>query len=148
VKAWVWLLLVALLLAMGAVYLAGRAPTTYVLARECERYQEQRRKTDKRLRRDLARVSLGRPGLMHGPLEARMRLMEFLREHRRIEIRGWEVLMIPAGAHRPDPEDFLLAGTFHPARPTDHRDVQGEMTVWMAPRGVLARLLYRLRLTP
>jgi len=148
VKTWVWLLLPALLLAAGAVYLGGRAPTHYVLARECERYQAQRRLTDERLRRDLARVSLGRPGLMHGPLEARMRLMEFLREHRRIAIRGWEVLLIPAGAREPDAKDFFVAGTFRAAQPTDHRDIQGAMTVWMAPRGVLARLLYALRLTP
>lgn len=138
-----WILLgLALALLAGGLWLGGRAPSAYVLQRECDRYQVERAT-------EYGRFD-GEAALQRDPAAAeaaRKARDAVLAGHRQLEIRGWEVLLIPAGADRPPTADFLVAGTFTPEG-SRHPALQGSMTVWYAPRGPLARALYRLGLTP
>jgi hypothetical protein len=136
------LAVLALALLAGGLWFGGRAPSDYVLQRECDRFQVERATEYGRLE--------GEAALQRDPAtaaEARTARDAVLTGHRRLEIRGWEVMLIPAGAPRPPTGDFLVAGTFEPEG-SRHPALQGPMTVWYAPRGPLARALYRLGLTP
>jgi hypothetical protein len=123
-----WLAAGLVLLATG-LWLAGRPPSAYVLEKECERFQQGRRERYTLLQFHIARADLeARPDLQ-------MRVEEVLRETKRIEIRGWEVILVPAGARAPGGE-FKRAARFDPPDPPPFEYADA----WIAPRSWLARL--------
>ena len=126
-----WLLAGLALLATG-VYLAGRAPSAYVLERECERYHEQRRGQYWLLHRRIAK----------GDASATPQMEELLRQTERTEIRGWEIVLVPAGARAPG-QGFTLAVRIDPSTPPDPPPLKGPMEAWIAPRGLLAKAFAR-----
>jgi len=137
-----WWLLVPLA-AAGAVWLYGRAPTDYVLLKECRRFQEER---VERLREIDFEIAAGKdPQRAKTLLEERITLRN---RHRRMELRGWEVILIPAGALRPEPRDFYRAGKFDPAERDHPPELQGEWEAWYAPRSAVPKLLADLGLAP
>ena len=54
--------------------------------------------------------------------------------------RGWEVVLVPAGA-LPPVRGHVRKVTCDPSAPGDPAPVRGPMTVWLKPVGWLARLL-------
>ena len=125
-----WILLP--LLAAAGVWLAGRAPTRRGLTLSCERYQAERRETAVRL-----------------TLEAKNPELEtYLRGHKRLTIRGWEVLLIPAGADRPPPRDYYVLGRIDVGAGAELSFLRGPIETWAAPRGALARFVSWLGLSP
>jgi hypothetical protein len=129
------------LMAALALWLAGRAPTEYVLTEECRRFQEERRN------------EYGALTLRIAPLEERGREptpeLAALRKQREkgvratkvIALRGWRVVLVPATARKPVPEDDeRIALTFDPSRPGDPPPLRGAMEAWIRPEGLLARL--------
>ena len=139
-----WIVLLLVLLASATVtWLSGRAPTRYVLEGECRRYQRDRVREIQQFQQDAVR-----DGLAPNSREYHRRERALLDAHKRLEIRGWEVLLIPAGARRPEPRDFLKLDRFDPSQRLDPVQVQGGMEVWAAPRGRLARALHGLGLGP
>ena len=133
-KRWI-AVLVLLAVGAGIVWMSGRAPTAFVLDEECRRYQAERVLEAALLQRTLVGA-----GHLPASAEYQRRYGAFLGRHKRMEIRGWEILLIPSGV-RVDPADFLRAGTF---RVEGRGDMRGPITVWIAPRGALARLLHAL----
>jgi hypothetical protein len=142
---------VLLIAATGALWLFGRAPTAYVLEEECRLYQQERSKEYAFLSQKVARLETA---LLRGAepdpelADLRTRIEGLSRSHRRVRRRGWEVVLIPEGADRPPPEDFLIMGSFDPSGPNDPPTLKRKMEVWLAARGGLARLIYRLGLSP
>ncbi len=130
-----WLAAGLALLATG-VYLAGRAPSAYVLEKECERYHERRRERFTLLAFHIARADAG------AVPDLRRQMDEFLRETKRTDIRGWEVVLVPAGARAPG-AGFTLAVRLDPSAPPDPPPLKGPMDAWIAPRSSLARLFSR-----
>lgn len=127
------LLVLGLALVAAGVYLAGRAPSAYVLERECEQLHRQRRERYTLLSFHIARS---------GP-EARADLQrqvdELLRETKTVEIRGWDVVVVPAGARAPG-AGYSRAARIDPSIPPDPPALKGPMEVWTRPRGLLARI--------
>jgi len=142
---------VLLIAAAGGLWLFGRAPTAYVLEEECRLYQQERSREYTLLTQKVARLETA---LLRGTepdpelAELHIRLEGFSRSHRRVRRRGWEVVLIPEGADRPSPEDFLVMGSFDPSVPGDPPTLRRKMEVWLAARGGLARLIYGLGLSP
>ena len=140
-----------LVLAGLLVWLLGRAPTRYALERECARYQEERVAQAMRLGREIALLEAGLArGEEPDPALARLRAQRerLYRAYRELSIRGWEVVLLPEGADRPAPEEYLVTGSFDPSRPTDPPPLRRAMALWIRPAGGLARLLSRLGLSP
>ena len=138
-------------LSCGVLWLWGRAPTAYVMEAECRRFQEDRRRIDAELGDAIARreADLLQGGVPAADLEKlRRRRVELYRATRAEDVRGWRVLIIPATAERPDPADYLVAGTWNPTGPLDPPQLRGAMDVWLAPRNWLARALHGLGLSP
>lgn len=121
------------LVASGLWLLAG-PPRAYFLRKECARYHELRKARFSQLRYDRARADIGTAE------EIDRRIEEFLRETRTFSVRGWEVVLVPAGA-RPPGAGHSLAMAFDPSVPADPAPVKGPMGVWMRPQGFLARIL-------
>jgi hypothetical protein len=138
------LLVLAPLLAAGVVWLFGRAPSRHALEQECRRFHAERVAEEQRFQRDTGRL------LQDGkPLRARREAhARYLLEHRRMEMGGWTVVFVPPGAAPPAPSGFQRAASFDPSVPADASHLQGEMEIWLAPRGALARLLHGLGLSP
>jgi len=148
-KRWPWILLP--LLAAGGSWLFGKAPSRYALEQECGRYRQDRVLAEQRFQRETARlIKYGRDGAdTTAALEARRAAHErYLLDHRRLEMGGWTVLLVPSGATPPAPRDFYRAESFDPSKPGDLAHLRGEMEIRLAPRGSLASLLSRLGLSP
>jgi len=141
-KKLAWAALVLVLLGAG-LWLYGRAPTPYQIERACVQYQMERRERFRQLSDELGKA-LGTAR----EADARAALDGYLRDHRSLSMRGWAVLLIPAGAKRPDPQDFLKAGTVEPAAKKDPGELRGGMQVWIAPRGPIARMLVGMGVAP
>jgi hypothetical protein len=141
----------ALVLVGLALWLYGRAPSRYVLEQECARYQEDRVAELNRLSREIAlfEAALARGEEPHPDLErVREQRERLYRAHRELSVRGWDILLLPEGAVRPAPEDYLVSGRFDPSRPTDPPALRRTMEIWIRPNGGLARTLFRLGLSP
>jgi hypothetical protein len=127
-------LLVAAVLAFVAIgvwFLAG-PPRAYFLRQECARYHEVRKARFNQLRYDRARADIGTAAGIDRKIE------EFLRETRKFSVRGWEVVLVPAGAL--PPPGHSLALTSDPSAPADPAPLKGPMAAWVRPQGFLARL--------
>ncbi len=111
-----------------------------MLREECHRFQEERREQAGGLRLVLMQAEERGPGGEEAK-EARREYEAYLATSKRLWLRGWEVLLIPAGAPRPPPEDYLVALEVDPSSALDRPELKGLMRVWIAPRGRLARLL-------
>ena len=136
---------------LGVLWLFGQAPSRYVLEEECKRFQQERREDDGRL--TLRIDKLERELLQGKPPTTNLAGLKRMREQiqrtpRRTSIRGWEVLLIPTGAPRPDPENYLVYGRRDPSQPGDPARLRGEFAIWIQPSGGIAKLLYRLGLSP
>ena len=131
----VWLVAGLALLATG-LWLAARAPTAYVLEKECARYHEERQRRHTFLGFRIARADKDTLP------ELRRQMDELLRETRTIDIRGWEVVLVPPGARAPG-APFTRAARIDPSVPPDPPPLKGPMEAWIAPRGTLARLFAR-----
>ncbi|MCK6460225.1 MAG: hypothetical protein L6Q95_10080 [Planctomycetes bacterium] len=118
-------------LALGLWLLAG-PPRGYFLRQECARYHEMRKARFNQLRYDRARADIGTAA------EIDRRLEVFLRETRAFAVRGWEVVLVPAGALPPG--GYSLAVTCDPSVPADPAPLKGPMAAWVRPQGFLARL--------
>ena len=148
-KHWLWILLP--LLAAGVLWLFGKAPSRYALEQECRRYQEERVLEEHRFRRESGRlIEDGRAGAdTKAALAARRAAHErYLLDHRRLEMGGWTVLLIPPGATPPPAGDFHRAASHDPSLSDDAPHLRGGMEIRLAPRGGLARLVSRLGLSP
>jgi hypothetical protein len=148
-KRWLWILLPVLV--AGGSWLFGKAPSRYALEQQCGRYREERVAEEVRFQRDSARlVRDGRAGAdtAEALRERRAVHERYLLDHRRLEMGGWTVLLIPPGAAPPAPGGFLRVESHDPSLPDDAPHLRGEMEIWLAPRGSLARLLSRLGLSP
>lgn len=123
-----------LLLLAGALYLAGRAPTAYFLEKELDRYhKEERLPRYTLLAFHIARAEKGElPDL-------RVQMEQFLRETKTLEVRGWEIVLVPPGA-RPPGQDYRIKARHDPSAPADPPQLKGPMEAWARPRGWLARL--------
>lgn len=144
-KRRLWLL--ALPLAAAAVWLLGRAPTDHAVGRLCAVFQEERRERERPLRAEISRLEAD-PGAAETVAGLRRAYQESFLAVRERSVRGWSLLLIPPGAARPEPEDYLVLGRIDPSTPDDPPLLQGPVEVWIAPRGPLARLLRRLGLAP
>ena len=131
----VWLVAGLALLATG-LWLSGRAPSAYVLEKECERYHERRRE-----RYNLVAFHIARADKDALP-DLRRQMDDLLRETRTTDIRGWEVVLVPAGARAPG-APFTRAARIDPSIPPDPPPLKGPIEAWIAPRGTLARLFAR-----
>jgi hypothetical protein len=121
------------LAAMGLWLLAG-PPRDYFLRKECARYHEERMQRYNLLRFQKARADIG------SAAEIDRRTEELLRETRSFSVRGWEVVLVPAGALPPGP-GHSRSLTFDPSVPADPAPLKGPMAAWVRPAGWLARLL-------
>lgn len=127
-----WLAAGVALLA-GGLYLAGRAPSAYVLEKEFQSYHEERRQRYTLLSFHIARAEKDEvPDL-------RRELDEFLRRTKTIEIRGWEIVLVPAGA-RPPGQEHRLRLREDPSVRSDPPQLKGPMEAWARPKGPLARV--------
>lgn len=139
----------ALLIAglLGAVllglWLGGRAPTRYVLEEEGRAFYKDR------LRKEQVyslRIGKLEPGPERSRLEQERETNR--RATRKLAIRGWEVLLIPYQAARPDPAGFLVLEPVNASGPMDHPGLIGPIQVWVRPVGALAKLMRTLRISP
>jgi hypothetical protein len=130
-----WLLLGVALLATG-VYLAGRAPSAFVLEKECERFHERRRERFTLLAFHIARAD------KDAVPDLKRQVDELLRETQTIEIRGYEVVLVPPGARAPG-AGYTLAARHDVSVPQDPPPLKGPTEAWIAPRGWLARWFAR-----
>jgi len=143
-KRWLWILL-PLLAALG-LWLFGKAPSRYALEQQCRRYQEERVKEEHRFQRETGRLlKEGRADALPALRAAHERT---LLEHKRLEMGGWIVLLIPPGATPPAPAGYLREKSHDASVPDDAPHLRGEMEIWIAPRGPLARVLSWLGLSP
>jgi len=130
-----WLLAGFGLLAAG-LWLAGRPPSRYVLERECARYHEARRERFTLLAFHISKADPdARPDLDE-------RMEELLAETKRIDIRGWEVVLVPPGARAPR-DGFTVAARVDPSVREDPPALKGPMQAWTRPVGWLAQLFSR-----
>ncbi|HEX5137393.1 MAG TPA: hypothetical protein VFY93_10495 [Planctomycetota bacterium] len=129
------LLLVALALAAAAValWLLAGPPRDYFLREECGRYHEERRERFSLLRFQRARADAATGAEIDRQTDA------MLKETRTFTIRGWEVVLVPAGAVGPSAGYFLRL-RYDPSAPKDPAPTRGTMLVWVRPRSWLARL--------
>lgn len=137
---------------MGVVWLFGRAPARFALEQECRRFLDERVAEERRFQRDSERLVRDiRAGVEDADrrLQARRAAHErYLLTPKRLEMGGWEVLLIPPGAAPPAPAGFVRAESHDPSLPDDAAHLRGAMEIWLAPRGALARLLAGLGLSP
>jgi len=141
---------VLLAVVLLVLWLLGRAPSDYALEQLCADFQADRVRVVTLLRYEIGRLeSALRPGQAAGPeLRAlRQRRDQIHARTRTLEVRGWEILILPAGVAHPPAEDFIVAGEFDPSRRTDPAPLQGSMEVWIRPRGRLARAVHGLGLS-
>lgn len=136
----------ALLLLPPGAWLFGRAPPAFVLESACRAWQQERRRFY--LDRAERLESATRDGLREVAERAAGEQARALREHERVEVRGWEILFVPRSADRPPADGFLVVGTIDPSEPTDPPLLRGPHEIWVRPVGPLARLLAALRLSP
>lgn len=142
-KRALWVLL-ALGLLLGGLWLAGRAPTRYVLERECRRMLDERKAAEARLQLQLAREQKrGEDGAA-----TKARIEALYREPERLDVRGWQVVLVPPGGVRPDPAGYYDLGRVDASRDGDPALLRGPVLVWARADGGLAGLLVRLRLAP
>jgi hypothetical protein len=127
-----WLALGLALLAAG-LYLAGRAPSEYVLGKELARYHESRRERFTLLSFHIARAEKDELP------ELRQQMDQFLRATKTDTIRGWEVVLVPAGARLPG-QGYRIAVRKDVSIPSDPPQLKGPMEAWTKPVGWLARL--------
>jgi hypothetical protein len=128
----VWLAL-GLSLAGAGIYLAGRAPSEYVLERELARYHESRQRRFTLLAFHIAKAEKQLLPELHQQME------HFLRETRTVAIRGWEVVLVPAGARMPG-QGYRLAARKDVSIPADPPQLKGPIEAWTKPVGRLAQL--------
>jgi hypothetical protein len=138
----------ALLVAvLAAIWLYGRAPTPYARERFVARFHEDRREEFVRTTVEIDRArARGDPAPELERLQAAQEVA--LGAVRRLEVRGWDVLLVPAGAPPPDPAGFLVVDRVDPTVRGDPRPLLGSIEVWIAPRGLLARLMRSAGLSP
>jgi hypothetical protein len=130
-----WIL--AGLLVVGAgVYLLGAAPRAYFLRKQGELYHEERRERYLLLAFRIARAD---PDVR---ADLQKQRDEMLRETKTEEVRGWEIVYVPAGARAPGPP-YTMALRLEPFGPADPPQLKGPMEIWIRPRGWLARLFAR-----
>ena len=135
----------------GVLWVFGQAPSSYVLDEECKRFQQERREDDGRLTVRIAKLEqeLIQTGRSDPELYALKRKRDGIaRAPRKLSMRGWDVLLIPVGAARPDPEDYLKCGSYDASRPRDPARLRGGFRIWIQPSGGIAKLLYRLGVSP
>lgn len=145
------LVVLASIVAVGLLWFVGKAPTRYVLERECERFQQKRREGHVRLTARIAKLEQERvqTGRRDHQLDLLKQLLEgVVRTPHRTTMRGWSVIFIPTGAERPEPGDFLVYGRHDPSAPTDPHPLRGEMEIWIQATGGLARVVFWLGLSP
>jgi hypothetical protein len=130
-----WLLAGLAFLAAGAWFLGG-PPREYFLRQECARYHKERLERFNLLRFQKARADAATA------VEIDRRTEELLRETRTFLVRGWRVVLVPAGALPPGPGHRLLV-TFDPSAAGDPAPVRGPMAAWVRPEGWLARVFMR-----
>ena len=141
-----WLFVLLPLLAAGGLWLFGKAPSRYALEQMCRRYQEERVKEEHRFQRETGQLlKEGRADALPARRAAHER---YLLEHKRMEMGGWTVLVIPPGAAPPAPAGFFRAKSHDASVPDDAPHLRGEMEIWLAPRGSLARAVSWLGLSP
>ena len=149
-RLWLWILL-ALAAAGGGVWLGGRAPGRRVLEDQCRRFLEERRQEEWRHRQAMGEIERQRRAGVDtlGQVRAvRERFDRYLGEHKRLEIRGWAVALVPAGAVPPAADGYRRTGTFDVSQANDRAVLRGPMEAWVKPVGPLARFLHRLGATP
>ncbi len=122
-----WLAAGLALLATG-VWLAGRPPSAYFLEKEGVRYQEERKRGYDHLRYLRARAS------PEAAPDLDKRMNDLLRETRTLSVRGYKIVLVPAGARAPG-SDFKLAVRFDPKGPPPFEYVDA----WIRPEGWLAK---------
>jgi len=139
--------LALLAVVLVALWLYARAPTPYARERLVARFHEARREEFVS-----AAVELDRARARGEPAAEVARLQSaedaILGAVRRLEVRGWEVLLVPPGAPPPDPAGFLVVDRIDPSARGDPRPLHGPVEVWLAPRGLLAKLLFSVGLSP
>ncbi|MHC4550890.1 MAG: hypothetical protein ACYTEZ_19215 [Planctomycetota bacterium] len=142
----------AVVVAGAVLWLAGRAPPRHFLEDLCGRFHEERKREESWVRRETAILEKSRRDGVDTAAElqaVRARFERYLAEPRRHDVRGWEILLVPAGATPPPAgEGFARAGGFDPSGPLDRANLKGEMEFWLAPRGALARAVHALGLSP
>lgn len=143
VKRLLWIV-AALGLAAGAVWLLGRPPSAYWLEQETARFHEERLRLETKLQREVHRAEAAGEGVA----ESRARYRQRIYAVGERSVRGWSVLLIPDGATRPQPEDYLVFGRIEPAGEHTPPTLRGPVEIWFAPRGALARLLAGLGFSP
>ena len=146
-KRWIAAALVAVGLLAG--WFVGRAPSDYALEQLCRQFQADRVRVGTLLRYEIGRLeSALRPGQQPGSdlVELRRKRDQLHRSTRTLEVRGWEVVLLPAGAPRPPATDYLVAGEFDVSTVTDPAALRGPTEVWMRPRGRLARIVHAVGL--
>ncbi|MGQ0612708.1 MAG: hypothetical protein ACT4PV_03010 [Planctomycetaceae bacterium] len=150
-----WLVPLALLLA--ALWLFGRPPARFLLEESAARFQEERRAQERNLAAELRTAESllqaatrpeERARLAAAAAEVRARREALLLRHETLTLRGWEVRILPPGAGRPDPREFVALEPYDPSGAEDPAPLAGPHDFWVAPRGPLARLLSRLGLNP
>ena len=139
------LLSTAIVLLAGGAWFFGRAPTRFVLEQESRRFYSERLATE-------ARLTL-RIGKLEGSDPLELRRLERDRQRnvqatRTLRIRGWEVLLIPTQAPRPEPGQYLVLAPCDFSGARDHPGLVGPIRIWLRPTGPLARLLRGLGLSP
>lgn len=145
-KRRLWILLLLVLLAAGGLWLFGRAPSRYALEQVCRRYQDERMREEHRFQRESGQLLAdGRAEDLPALRAAHER---YLLGHKRLEMGGWTVLLVPPGATPPAVAGFHRAAGHDPSLPDDAPHLRGEMEIWLAPRGLLARAVAWLGLSP
>jgi hypothetical protein len=117
-----------------ALWLLAGPPREYFLRQECARFHQQRMERFNLLRFQRARAAADVAPRIDRQMD------ELLRETRTVTVRGWEVVLVPAGA-LPPVRGHVRKVTCDPSAPGDPAPVRGPMTVWLKPVGWLARLL-------
>lgn len=133
--------------ALAGLWLYARAPGPYARERLVARFHADRRAAfvAATLEYDRTRVRGADEDTLRRLAAARDAA---LAEVRRLETRGWELLLLPPGAPPPDPAGFLVVGRTDPSAPGDPPPVRGPVEVWVAARGPLARLAAATGLSP
>ena len=140
-----------LVAALLVILLLGRAPSNYSIEEECRRVQYERRHRTTLLRHELARLeSKRRSGdiVENDIMRVTAELHETLDKPRQADLGGWEVLVLPPGAGKPDPAGWYVWGEFDASEESDDISVRGAYLVWLRPTGRLARLAVRIGLAP
>jgi len=138
-------------LALALLWFCGKPPSRYVLERECERFQQDRRTRDAPIAIRIAKLE--QEGIETGRRDPSIEPLKQERDRNaraphRTRMRGWDVILIPAGAKRPDPENYLVYDRYDPAWRFDPPRLRGAMEIWIQPSGGLAKLVSGLGLGP